>query len=70
MDNDEVHLAEWRRLLDERGVTLTDFAAAMGTPLWTVYSYSQDKRTPSDEWQRRAETVARTLGAAPKGATA
>lgn len=70
MEDTEANLAEWRRLLTERGVTLTDFAAAMRTPLWTVYAYSQGKRTPSDDWQRRAETVARTLGDAPKGATA
>lgn len=64
MADTPVNLAEWRRVLTERGVTLTDFAAAMETPLWTIYAYSQGKRRPSAEWEERAEAVARELGEA------
>lgn len=64
MADETVNLAEWRRILDERGVTLTDFAAAMDTPLWTIYAYSQGKRRPSTEWEERAALIARELGEA------
>ena len=52
---------EWRKILAARGVTLTVFASAMGTPIWTVYSYSRGTRRPTPEWLREAERVARAI---------
>lgn len=61
MPDTQVDLQAWRHIILVRGVRLTDFAVAMGTPLWTVYSYSRGARTPTPEWLARAERVARTL---------
>jgi len=65
MADTTVNLPEWRRTLTERGATITDLAAALGTPVWTIYAYAQGKRTPSAEWEKRAEAAAKRLGRAP-----
>ena len=51
----------WRKVLDDRGIALTAFATAIGTPLWTVYSYTRGQRQPSPEWEIKAERVAREM---------
>lgn len=48
---------EWRDILIAQGRTLRWLADATGTKPRTVYSYSQGKRTPPDEWLERAATA-------------
>lgn len=54
---------DWRELRRERHITITALAAAMGTPVWTIYGYSRGARQPTIKWQLRALLTIELLSA-------